>query len=215
MLSTGEFDFISGYSNGLLVFTITLCYGVMAPLTCVFGFLFYALSLVIDGYDLRYATEQRWQGGGKAFSFAFHHFMGSYFVFQIIMIAILGLSEYGGGAALIPLPIFTLALWIFMHFGWTHVINYGPVDSAACESNWQDSISEERMKNAYRQPALEPLHQELEEQTSEEVRKNNHHYKDEREEEEERAKIENFQDQHLRFATDVFPGSDGSITRSL
>jgi energy-coupling factor transporter transmembrane protein EcfT len=162
LLSAGDFDFISGYSNGLLIFTITLCYSVMAPLISVFGFIFFALTLLIDGYNLHRATEQRWQGGGKAFSFVLHHLMISFITFQVVMIGILSLSEYAGSVALVPLPFLTIALWFILHFGWSHVINYGPLDCAASEASWRDSIGEARMVHAYRQPAFVPLDHELE-----------------------------------------------------
>jgi hypothetical protein len=208
LLTAGDFDFVSGYSNGLLIFTITLCYSVMAPLIAVFGFLFFALSLLIDGYNLHRATEQRWQGGGKAFSFVLHHLMVSCIVFQVVMIGILSLSEYGGGVALVPLPFLTAALWFVLHFGWSHVINYGPVD-AATETAWRDTIGETRMTLAYRQPALAPLGLEL--KSIEEAFGAGVHAmqpraegEDEDEDHEKKSLSDEFEAQHMRF----FPESD-------
>lgn len=208
LLTAGDFDFVSGYSNGLLIFTITLCYSVMAPLIAVFGFLFFALSLLIDGYNLHRATEQRWQGGGKAFSFVLHHLMVSCIVFQVVMIGILSLSEYGGGVALVPLPFLTAALWFVLHFGWSHVINYGPVD-AATETTWRDTIGETRMTLAYRQPALAPLGLEL--KSTEEAFGAGVHAmqpraegEDEDEDHEKKSLSDEFEAQHMRF----FPESD-------
>jgi hypothetical protein len=120
------------------------------------------------------------------------------------MIGILSLSEYGGGVALVPLPFLTAALWFVLHFGWSHVINYGPVDVAT--ETWRDTIGETRMTLAYRQPALEPLGLELKSTELGEAFGAGVHAmpRAEDEDHEKKSLSDEFEAQHLRF----FPESD-------
>lgn len=153
LLTAGNFDFVSAYGDGLLVFTIMLCYSIMDPLISVFGFFFFLLVLLVDGYLLSTSTEQKWRGGGKTFSFVMHHLMFSYILFQLLMIGILSLDQFAGGAALLPLPFITAFLWIVLHFGWSHIINYGAIDLVASE---EGNLRRETVLQAYLPPSLNP-----------------------------------------------------------
>lgn len=51
------------------VFTLTLCYSLMAPLITIFGFAYFCLVFLINRYNLIYVNEQRWQGGGMRLAF--------------------------------------------------------------------------------------------------------------------------------------------------
>jgi len=152
LLTADNFDFLSAYGDGLLVFTIMLCYSIMDPLISVFGFFFFLLALLVDGHLLSTATEQKWRGG-KTFSFVMHHLMFSYILFQLLMISILSLDQFAGRVALLPLPFITASLWIVLHFGWSHIINYGAIDRVASE---EGNLCRETVLQAYLPPSLNP-----------------------------------------------------------
>lgn len=55
------------------VFTLSLCYSLMAPLITVFGFAYFILVYLINRYNLIYVNEQRWQGGGECYLYLKAH----------------------------------------------------------------------------------------------------------------------------------------------
>ncbi len=53
--------------EALLIFTLVLSYSLVAPVITPFGFIYFVLVYVINRYNLIYANQAKWQGGGDNF----------------------------------------------------------------------------------------------------------------------------------------------------
>lgn len=146
-----SFDYSLEVAEELLVFTLTLCYSLMAPLITIFGFAYFCLVFLINRYNLIYVNEQRWQGGGTMWSIVYHLFMAAILLFQLIMLGILGLSQYGGGLTLVVLPFITAVLWFWIHKHWGHTTTWGPLEGTDVikPQSWDEFVG------AYLQPPLQ------------------------------------------------------------
>ena len=129
----GVFDYSGETGLTMLIFTITLTYSIMAPLVCVFGFFYFVIAYPIERFNLIFATEPLWQGGGRLFPRLFHHFFGCLALFQIVMLAILvanNISDNSGynvsfQTTLVVLPIITVIAWVAIYRTWADLAEYG------------------------------------------------------------------------------------------
>jgi len=122
------FDYAGSAAQGLLVFCLTLVFSLMAPLITVFGLCYFVITYLVDRYQIIYTTRVAWQGGATMWPITFHMLMTSLLLFQLAMIGILSLTKFGGGAALVALPLITAFIWILLHFQWVTVSDRGPMN---------------------------------------------------------------------------------------
>jgi hypothetical protein len=56
------FDYAGSVAQGLLIYTVTLVYSLMAPLISVFGLCYFIVVYLVDRYQIIYTTRTSWQG---------------------------------------------------------------------------------------------------------------------------------------------------------
>jgi hypothetical protein len=150
------FDYAGSVAQGLLIYTVTLVYSLMAPLISVFGLCYFIVVYLVDRYQIIYTTRTSWQGGATMWPLIFHMFMTSLILFQLAMIGILTLSKFGGGGALVALPFITAGIWVLLHFHWVTVSNSGPINGVSTLK----PLSYDEFRKAYTQPSMLAVEQE-------------------------------------------------------
>ncbi len=157
-----QFDYAAAYGYSILVFSVVLCYSVMAPLITAFGFIYFLLAFFIHRHNLKHASAAHWQSGGKAFAYVYHMLLMALLIFQLVMVGILSLSKFAGSPAVLPLPFITVAYWLFLYITYRDIIHYGAVEGSD-RLDWVGLIDYNDMKNGYLQDALVPLGREMKE----------------------------------------------------
>src|SRR5262249_18790582 len=123
------FDYASCVGHDLLVYTIVLVYSVMAPIISLFGLGYFVLQYLVQRYQLVYVYSPKWTGGGLLFSSVlYHHMLGGLLLFQLTMLGVLSVGEFGGVGALAILPLVTLGFWVLVYRRWNEISYYGAVD---------------------------------------------------------------------------------------
>jgi len=105
-----------------------------------------------------------WDSGGKLWTKIYHHANSSVLVFQLVMVGIFGLnSSYQSGLwALIPLPVITIFYWVGIHFLWSPVSAFGPINGTCTIK--QTFLDMSLLKKAYEQPSFTDPEEEIKEE---------------------------------------------------
>jgi hypothetical protein len=151
------FGYATNMGHETLVLTIILTYSVMAPLITVFGVIYFMLIILVHKYNITHVHVNPFSNGGALWYPTFHQVFVGILIFQLTMLSLLSTKEFGGGAALLTLPIATVILWIWMHYKWYSISYYGPIEGEkAREIDTATLKVPPYFKNAYRQPELDP-----------------------------------------------------------
>lgn len=155
------FDYAGEVGQGLLILTLVLVYSVMAPLITPFGIFYFFMDYIITRYNLIYANLTPWDSGGRLWPKIFHHTMSSVLVFQLVMLGIFGLNSNYQSAmwALIPLPLISIFYWVFIHFMWSPVSAFGPINGTFTLK--QTFLDKTLLRKAYEQPSFKDPEEEI------------------------------------------------------
>jgi len=144
-------DYARIAAQDLLVFTICIVYSVMAPLVTVFGVMYFSLVILVFRYNLIYNVVPDWEGGGLMWTSFFHMIMAGILIFQLTMLGVLSVGEFGPVGALIVLPILTVILWVLITFYWHDGAFYGPIFGL---DKIEPTLLPIALKDQYLQPSL-------------------------------------------------------------
>eukprot|EP01088_Endostelium_zonatum_P018412 TRINITY_DN5902_c0_g1_i1.p1 TRINITY_DN5902_c0_g1~~TRINITY_DN5902_c0_g1_i1.p1 ORF type:complete len:802 (-),score=169.85 TRINITY_DN5902_c0_g1_i1:14-2359(-) len=151
------FFYGSAASVLIVYWTIGLVYCVMAPIIIPFVLFFFLCVYIRNRHNLLFSHLKVYEGGGYFYEQIFDLMLVGMFLFQIVMIGLFAVNYFAPGAAIVPLPIFTIIFWWVVHRWWDRRGRVGVV-----EDKWKDylEVKEEdldRWKEEYRQPEFREL----------------------------------------------------------
>ncbi|KAJ2696809.1 hypothetical protein FB645_006097 [Coemansia sp. IMI 203386] len=132
-----DLDYSPVYSLYLWVFTISMFYSVYSPIVLPFAFLDYVLAYWVYKYAVMYVYQTRHDTAGAMWRNVINRMITSMVIFQVYLICCLKvrmdmfddrLQEVARSMpivyCLIPLPVMTTALGIYLHFWMNPKVNY-------------------------------------------------------------------------------------------
>jgi len=112
------------YPQCILIFIITLLYGVIQPLVLIFGTIYFGMSYMVYKYKLLFVFYRPYESIGQAWPITFIRAMWGTVLFQVFMAGILAINKaYVLAGLLGPLILFTV--W----WGWTIDKTFRPLSS--------------------------------------------------------------------------------------
>jgi len=103
------------YGVHCIVFLITLVYSSIAPIILPFSILYFACSYICLTHNLLFVHTPEYKGSGLIIGTVFSVCCIIIVLYQLIMLALLGILGFIPAPVLVPLPIFTLAYWYWHH----------------------------------------------------------------------------------------------------
>ncbi|KAJ2726063.1 hypothetical protein GGI07_000846 [Coemansia sp. Benny D115] len=176
-----DFDYSPVYSLYLWVFTISIFYSLYSPILLPFAFLDFALAYWVYKYAIMYVYQTKFDTGGAMWRNVMNRMITSVIIFQVYMICCLKarMDEFVDRPdevktmqpivySLIPLPVITAALGIYMNRWMGPKVDYMQqsaeadhlVDSrkvADEDANAEDSLGDRFLHPTFSQPLLTPL----------------------------------------------------------
>eukprot|EP01087_Luapelamoeba_hula_P021923 TRINITY_DN774_c1_g1_i5.p1 TRINITY_DN774_c1_g1~~TRINITY_DN774_c1_g1_i5.p1 ORF type:complete len:808 (-),score=132.34 TRINITY_DN774_c1_g1_i5:75-2498(-) len=148
----GALDYAQAIANDLLIFTILMVYCVMSPLVSVFAVMYFGFVYMASRHNLIYTHINRWESGANMWRAAYHMIMAATLLFQLTMLGIFAVGQSTATPALAPPIVFTVLLWLIMHWSWSESSYLGSVNDCARD----DLKFRPEFCNAYLDPALRP-----------------------------------------------------------
>eukprot|EP01062_Namystynia_karyoxenos_P048107 TRINITY_DN3653_c0_g1_i1.p1 TRINITY_DN3653_c0_g1~~TRINITY_DN3653_c0_g1_i1.p1 ORF type:complete len:730 (+),score=272.75 TRINITY_DN3653_c0_g1_i1:88-2190(+) len=141
-------------SAPLFVFVVSMTYSVHAPLILPLAVFFYMLAVTVFQHQFMWAYRPMYQSNGKLWPTLFSRACAGIVIFQVIMIAVLGVKYAPIQSALtIPLPFITLGFRWFCHDRYEQRTQEIPLDILE-QTKTLDDLSV--LDTAYVHPALRP-----------------------------------------------------------
>jgi len=153
----GPFFYGSAASVLIVYWTIGLVYCVMAPIIIPFVLFYFLCVYIRTRHNLLFSQLKLYEGGGLFYEQIFDRMLFGMFLFQVVMIGLFAVNYFAPGAAIVPLPIFTIIYWWVIHHWWDRRGKVGVV-----EDKWKDYLEVkeedlERWKEEYKQPEFRHL----------------------------------------------------------
>ncbi|KAJ2158953.1 hypothetical protein GGF46_003392 [Coemansia sp. RSA 552] len=172
-----EFDYSPIYSLYLWVFTVCMLYSVYAPIALPFGFLDFVLAYWVYKYAIMYVYQTRHDTAGMMWRNTINRMVVSMITFQVYLIGCLKVriddftdrpSEIKSSQpivyTLVPLPVITAGLGIWLHLWMNPRVNYMDhsldVESSMVRksvSSADDSLGDRFLHPIFSQPLPTPL----------------------------------------------------------
>ncbi|KAI9506369.1 hypothetical protein BX070DRAFT_187530, partial [Coemansia spiralis] len=176
-----EFDYSPVYSLYLWVFTISMFYSTYSPIVLPFAFIAFVLAYWVYKYALIYVYQTKHDTAGEMWRCAINRMIVSMCIYQVYLIVCLRarMSEFTDRPAevhsslpivytLIPLPVITAAIGIFMHIRLGPKVDYMQhsveVESFALQKRISDNENAEEetlgdrfLHPIYSQPLTTPM----------------------------------------------------------
>jgi len=144
------------YTIELLIFTILITYSYIAPFLIFFGILFFCLAFVVAKYDAVYVATAQHYGKGKHFHVAFTCCIIGMLLAHVILFGVLALKDFPEVAAFAPLPIVTIAFFIYAKRRFRASCDFLPLERYGELQN--DGL---KFQHAYVDPAYDPRRQNI------------------------------------------------------
>lgn len=128
----GPFRYATCVPADMLIFTITLCYAVIAPTILLFAIVYFALGWLIKRNQALNVVVPSYESGGRMWPHIHSRILAALLLSQITMLGYFSVKEFPYSPLLIPLPVGTL---IFGYICWRFYypsFRFSPLVSA-CE----------------------------------------------------------------------------------
>jgi len=112
------------YPQCILVFIITLLYGVIQPLILFFGTIYFGMSYMVYKYKLLFVFYRPYESIGQAWPITFIRVMWGVVLFQVFMAGILAINT-AWVLALFTAPLILFTIW----WGWETDKSFRPLSS--------------------------------------------------------------------------------------
>lgn len=99
------------YAMHCLVFVIATCYSTMNPLILPFALIYYGLAYLSARYNLIYVYTPKNDSGGDIFPAVFTRLCWSLVFYQVVVGAVLGVSQFPPAAVLVVIVFLQIAFW--------------------------------------------------------------------------------------------------------
>merc|ERR1711916_17918 len=101
------------YARHCLVFVIITTYSTMNPLILPFGLIYYGLCYLTARHNLIYVYKPQHVSEGDMFPSIFTRLMWGLILYQLVMAAVLGLSQFIAAVAIFVLLVLTFLFWLW------------------------------------------------------------------------------------------------------
>lgn len=109
----GAFKYHKAIPNDLLIFTVTICYAVIAPMILLFGGLYFALGWLVMRNQAMNVHVPDFESHGSFWPHIHNLMLSALFVAQITAIGYFGVKEFAPAPILIILPVLTVIFYMF------------------------------------------------------------------------------------------------------
>ncbi|KAL3833674.1 hypothetical protein ACJIZ3_008410 [Penstemon smallii] len=104
----GDLGYATRVPGDLLVFTVVLCYSVIAPLIIPFGVVYFGLGWLVLRNQVLKVYAPSYETYGKMWPHIYTRIVASLILYQITMLGYFGVKKFVYAPILIPLPIISL-----------------------------------------------------------------------------------------------------------
>ncbi|KAI3680967.1 hypothetical protein L6452_35747 [Arctium lappa] len=101
----GELGYATKVPTDLLIFTIVICYSVIAPLIIPFGAIYFGLGWLVFRNQMLKVYVPKYESYGKMWPHMHVRILGALILFQITMVGYFTIKKFYYSALIIPLPI--------------------------------------------------------------------------------------------------------------
>ncbi|KAL4563509.1 hypothetical protein LXL04_027552 [Taraxacum kok-saghyz] len=104
----GNLGYATKIPNDMLIFTIVICYSVIAPLIIPFGAIYFGLGWLVFRNQVLKVYVPSYESYGKMWPHMHVRIVASLFLFQLTMVGYFGVKKFLYTPIIFPLPIITL-----------------------------------------------------------------------------------------------------------
>ncbi|EDQ89060.1 uncharacterized protein MONBRDRAFT_25629 [Monosiga brevicollis MX1] len=148
------YDIVRPASAAILVFIITICYSVIAPLILPFAIIYFAFGYFVLRYMYYYVFVPLTDSGGLIFPIMTKQLLNGIIISQLVVAAVLGVKEAVIAAPLIaPLVLYSLLHRSHLNEAFSSVGKYLAVETAVDRDRQSNNAGDETV-NSYVDPNL-------------------------------------------------------------
>ncbi|PRP73820.1 hypothetical protein PROFUN_10190 [Planoprotostelium fungivorum] len=147
----GPFNYVTKFSDEILVFSIALTYTTLGPLANIFATVFFASAYFTTKHHFMFCYTPGYEGA-KLLPIAFNMIFAALMVFQILMMMLFLLSSFPAGIAVIITLVLTVGFYVYVRARFINLMAYPPIDYLpTAPLNYEESI---RATEVFRDPGM-------------------------------------------------------------